>query len=224
MRLIPLFMAVLASLFLPGCGHTPMTITVFDALGIGQSSVDEIKINPKLQYMRVSTPARVVLMVLGYADPTLNGVLETWYSSEGEVLKLLNGRLVSSSGLDLDWRSVRYSGVPDWNTMIGKTEAQYQRVRDEMPGYKFGIQENLRLLKVNWPSNSRLHGIPANALVWFEESLVLTNIPHAQLGSSALPTARYAIGYKNSNQTVMYAEQCLATDQCISWQPWPGTL
>jgi len=39
-----------------------------------------------------------VLMVLGYSENSPKGTLETWYSSQGEVLKLLNGRVVSTNG------------------------------------------------------------------------------------------------------------------------------
>lgn len=223
-RLLCFGMALLLSVLSSGCGHTPVTQTVFDATGLGKSSVDAIKLNPKMRYLRVSTPERVVLMVLGYADPVPQGVLETWYSSEGEVLKLLNGRLVSSVGLDLDWRSVRYSNLPAWSQTIGKSEVRYSRVRDEMPGYRFGIEEALKLYEVDPPGNSRLQDMPANALRWFEERVVTVKATADLAGLASLPSARYAIGYKEFLPVVMYGEQCLAQGRCISWQPWPSSF
>jgi hypothetical protein len=89
-------------LALTGCIQTPITQTVVEAFGKGKSSnVDAIKLNPNLKYLRVTVRNRSVLMVLGYLENTPQGNIETWYSSEGEVLKLLNGRVVSTNGLEL---------------------------------------------------------------------------------------------------------------------------
>ena len=50
-------------------------------------SIDKITLNPNLSYLRVTVGGdRAVLMVLGYLEPTPSGPIETWYSSEGEVL------------------------------------------------------------------------------------------------------------------------------------------
>lgn len=199
---------------LTGCGHTPVSLTVFEALGVGKN-VDAIQLNPKLNYLRVSTPDQTVLMVLGYVEDAPEGPVQTWYSGAGEVLKLQNGRLLSSAGLNTDWRSVSYAGVPSWLAMLSKTNAQYVRVRDEMPHYRFGIREILRLYPVPAPAHSRLKDLSPSLLRWFEEAPV-----DAQ---NRLPSARYGIGSKNFLPVVIYGEQCFAVDRCIAWQSWPAS-
>lgn len=215
LRLFPIVAALMGCLGLIGCAHTPVSLTVFEALGIGKN-VDAIKLNPKLRYLRVSTPDRVALMVLGYSVDSPEGAVETWYSSGGEVLKLQNGRVVSSAGLYTDWRSVKYSGLPTWRQVIDKKIAEYSRTRDQMPAYKFGIQEQLVLGAVATPDNTRLLGVSASALHWFEET-----VKGSQHG---WPSARYAIGFKDFAPTVVYGEQCFANDRCISWQTWPASF
>ena len=209
----------LALLGLAGCGHTPMTRTVFEATGLGHN-VDAVKLNPDLRYLRVSTPDRVVLMVLGYTDAMPQGPLETWYSAEGEVLQLQNGRAVSTVGLQTDWRRVDYTGLPSWMETLSRGWAQYVRTRDEMPGYRFGIQEALQIYKVAAPANSRLQGIPAWTLQWYEEAPNTSQ----QGAQQALPSARYALVYHPSGPRVVYGEQCFALGRCISWQTWPATF
>jgi hypothetical protein len=199
---------------LTGCGHTPVSLTLFEVLGVGKNT-DAIKLNTNLNYLRVSTPDRTVLMVLGYVDDLPEGPVQTWYSSAGEVLRLQNGRLISSAGLTIDWRQVAYEGLPSWRDMLAQSNAQYVRVRDEMPNYRFGIRENLNLYSVPVPSNSRLKGLQPSLLRWYEEA------PRAS--GKVRPTARYGIDFKNSNPVVIYGEQCFADNRCISWQTWPAS-
>ena len=149
----------LLSLF--ACGHTPVTRTLFDAIpGLSQKA-DSINLNPSLRYLRVTVRGRVVLMVLGYVEPHPEGQVETWYSSEGEVIRLQNGRIVATAGLETDWRAVRNFSLPAWKDLVGRPAVVYRRERDEMPGYRFGIAESVSLYPVAVPSNARLVGLPA---------------------------------------------------------------
>ena len=216
-RLPGVVVLLLGAWGLAGCGHTPFTLTVSEAVG-ARNSVDGFVLNPSLRYLRVSTSKRTVLMVLGYTELLPQGTLQTWYSAKGEVLHLLNGRLFSSAGLQTDWRSVTFSGLPSWQVMLGQSRAQYKRMRDEMPDYKFGIVETLQLQAVPAPTNSRLKGVSPGALSWFEETVLGT--PHG------LPSARYALDRRGATPAVVYAEQCMTLlprpEGCISWQTWPA--
>ena len=108
------FWFTLLALSLAGCGHTPVTRTLFDTFGKAPG-VDAINLNPAYRYLRVSVGGRDALLVLGYSDPTPTGPIETWYSSAGEVLKLQNGRIFSTVGLRIDWRAVTYTESPSWS-------------------------------------------------------------------------------------------------------------
>ena len=213
LRSMYLVLSVLAVLFLGACGYTPVTRTVWDAIGTGQS-VDAIKLNPNLRYLRVTVRGRVVLMVLGYMDASLGGAVETWYSSDGELLRLQNGRVVATAGLETDWRAVRPIALPGWKDMLGRSSVTYQRERDEMPGFRFGISETISLYAVRTPTNPRLMGLPAQSLRWFEEAV--------QGQPGGLPSARYALRIEDSEPRVVYAEQCLSPTFCLAWQIWPA--
>jgi hypothetical protein len=154
MKLIGLLIGLLA---LTGCIQTPVTQTVVEAFGKGKSSnVDAIKLNPNLSYLRVTVRNRSVLMVLGYLENTPQGNLETWYSSEGEVLKLLNGRVVSTNGLELDWRNVRYEPLPNWADVqalnLKASSFEFKRHYDSMPAYQFGISETVQFMVSTHPA------------------------------------------------------------------------
>ncbi len=197
---------------LSACGHTPISRTVADAL-LGGPGVDQIKLNPALRYLRVSGNSDPVLMVLGYADHTPEGVIETWYSNSGEVLRLREGRILSSAGLPTDWSGVRYRAVPAWQALGPASAAKYIRQRDEMPGYRFGITETVVLRGIEAPSQVRLVGLPAAELRWYEETV---------LGQQR-PSARYGLGFWDGSPRVVYGEQCLSESLCLAWQQWPPT-
>jgi hypothetical protein len=205
--------ATLALLGLAACIHTPVTLTVAEAFSQGPS-VDALPLNPNLRYLRVSTQGRTALMVLGYVDPTDSGPIETWYSREGEVLRLQHGRLVGTAGLAVDWRAVRYTGLPAWPEMAGRAAAEFERQRDEMPGYRFNVADKVALRQVRAPSNAALAGLKAADLVWYEETVLATGRP--------LPSARYGLRDKDGVRTVVYGEQCLSAQFCMSWQTWPA--
>ena len=204
----------LSVLSLCACGHTPVTRTLFDAIpGLGRNT-DDIPLNPNLRYLRVTVRSRVVLMVLGYVEPHPEGEIDTWYSSEGEVIRLQNGRIVGTGGLETDWRAVRTFSLPAWKDMAGRQDVTYRRERDEMPGYRFGIAERVSLSPVRVPANARLVGFPVSGLRWYEESVIGQ--------SDGLPSARFALQASEGEPRVIYGEQCLSQNLCLAWQAWPA--
>ena len=209
------FCSLFCVFFLTACGHTPVSLTLFEAAGIGKS-VDGIKLNPNLRYLRVTVGTdRVVLMVLGYLEPTPQGPIETWYSSEGEVLKLQNGRVLSTAGMAVDWRATQYTGLLPWPDMVQRMISEFGRQTDQMPGYKFGKQETVSIAVVPAPTNANLVGMAPSNLRWYEETVRGTY--------HGLPSARYALRLSTSGPEVVYGQQCFSNDFCISWQPWPAT-
>ena len=202
-----------ALLSLAGCMHTPVTLTLFESVGLNKN-VDALQLNPQLRYLRVNVDGRVLLMVMGYSEPSAAGTLETWYSGEGEVLRLLNGRIFSTAGLDVDWQAVRNTALPSWGEMLGRPSAQFVRERDEMPGYRFSITETVSLDSVPAQTNSKLVGLSASDLIWFEETV--------RKGANGVPSARYGLRVVAGVPSVVYGEQCLSNNFCFSWQTWPA--
>jgi hypothetical protein len=210
---LKLLLAVLALTGLSACIHTPVTLTVAEAFSQGPG-VDALPLNPNLRYLRVSTQGRTALMVLGYVDQADAGPIDTWYSREGEVLRLQQGRLVGTAGLAVDWRAVRFTGLPDWAQMPGRQVAEFERQRDEMPGYRFNVADKVALRQVRAPSNAALAGLKASELLWYEETVVA---PGRQL-----PSARYGLRVRKGVTEVVYGEQCLSEQFCMAWQTWPA--
>jgi hypothetical protein len=191
--------------------------------------VDNARLNPDFRYLRVTIGGRVVLLALGNVDSHPQGPIEVWYSAEREVLRLQNGRLVGAVGLTTEWREVSLSELPSW-AVAACTEQAYRwiRTRDVMPGYRYGVKDALTLEVVPAPGRSALQGLDPQRLIWFEErvepgpvarlSAVFDNSASAD---AALPPARYAVEFQEGQETVVYAEQCLAPQLCFTWQRWP---
>lgn len=201
----------LVLLSLGGCAHTPVSLTLFELMGLNQQ-VDKLQLNPQLRYLRVRVDGRTTLMVMGYSETTPQGQLETWYSGEGEVLRLLNGRVASTVGLNTDWRAVRNTALPSWAALMAGQSVDFVRERDVMPGHRFGVSETVSLYRVAVPDRSNFVGVKSSDLQWFEEFV------RDAKGSFA---ARYALRDVAGVPTVVYGEQCLSDNLCFSWQPWP---
>jgi len=206
---------VLGLLNMHGCSHTPITLTFAEAAGISKRNdvVDTLQLNPQLRYLRVTIKDKPLLMVLGYEEAIPQGTLETWYSNQGEVLQLLNGRVWSTAGLAIDWKNVRYQALPNWASLVGNSSVAFLRTYDQMPRYAFDVTEQVQIYPVPTPINANLTGMPASHLKWFEEK--------AKGTSHALPSARYGLAFNNGQPVVVYGEQCFAADLCFSWQTWP---
>lgn len=205
---------LLVFLGLVSCGHTPVTLTLSEALGSGKQ-IDSIKLNPNFGYLRVTVNGRSLLMVLGYKDTDAQGPIHTWYSSEGEVIKLQNCRILSTTGLETDWRNVRNHNLPTWTNLLGSSSVKFTRHLDEMPGFRFGIVQSVHLYKIPTPKNAQLMGFSPSELIWFEEKVLDS--------AHGLPSARYGLRVKDGVAAVVYADQCLSKDFCFTWQIWPAT-
>ncbi|MDP2240422.1 MAG: YjbF family lipoprotein [Burkholderiales bacterium] len=188
--------------------------------------VDSASLNPNFRYLRVTIEGRVALLALGNEDSHPQGPIEVWYSAQREVLRLQNGRLVGAVGLTTEWRNVVLPELPSWSAVAQAREpVPWVRVRDIMPGYRFGVRDTLLLRMVQPPQSSALKGPDPQSLSWFEERLqsdVPSRFPATLFpGLSAdrpLPPARYAVALQEGRETVVYGEQCLAPDLCFSWQ------
>lgn len=203
---------------LAGCAIEPASQAVVDAYrlmrseGVAQQSA--VELNPNFRYLRVQIGTREVFMVLGYVDQLPEGPVQVWYSAEADVLRLRDGRVVGATMKSgTDWLSVTFAHLPSWEA-VG-SQAVFARARDESPGYRYGIKEKLLIRRIAPPDDSQLKLVPASSLAWFEETV--------QGGVDGLP-ARYAVGLDGAgSHQVIYAEQCLSSEYCFSWQSWPSS-
>jgi hypothetical protein len=209
------FAALACAGLLAGCADsTNAFLQTFRQAWTGGPSADDVALDPRYRYLRVTLDGRVVLLALGFIDAHPRGPVEVWYSAEREALRLQNGRLAGISGLPVEWRDVRLPDLPPWPSLAAAGKPfPWVRVRDVMPGYRYGVRDALTLSVVPAPAASALRGIDPQRLVWFEERAE----PDAA-GVEPLPPARYAL----EGETVVYGEQCIAPDKCFHWQRWPA--
>jgi len=201
---------------LAGCAVEPASQAVVDAYRLmrseGVAQQPAVELNPNFRYLRVQIGTREVFMVLGYVDQLPDGPVQVWYSADADVLRLRDGRVVGATMKSgTDWLSVTFAHLPSWEA-VG-SQAVFDRARDESPGYRYGIKEKLLIRRITPPDDSQLKLVPASSLTWFEETV--------QGGADGLP-ARYAVSLNGAGaHQVVYAEQCLSSEYCFSWQSWP---
>ena len=204
-------------LILAGCQSTSSgVLDTLRAAFLGIAEPSDKNLNPRFSYLRVTTETRVAFLALGYVDPHPQGPVEVWYSADFEVLRLQNGRMIGASGTLVEWRQVQLPELPSWPELLAPNKAlTWVRIRDVMPGYHFSQQDRLQLSPVTPPAKSRLQRIAPESLRWFEE----TAIPETPKGQD-LPPARYALEVAEGSARVVYGEQCLSADFCLTWQRW----
>lgn len=170
------------------------------------------RFNPDFDYLRVVVDGRVVFLAMGNEDKDAHGSMEVWYSAAREVVRFRDGRLVGAVGLDTEWRNVTIPNIPAWSVLARANKPyRWVRTRDVMPGYRYGVKDELVLNTIPAPEKSELLDVDPGKLVWFEEDDV----------SKVLPPARYGVDLSGGREIVVYGEQCVAPDLCFSWQRWP---
>jgi hypothetical protein len=198
--------------FLSGCANNNALFLKAAKTAIGKLKPSEtVVLDPAYHYMRVTVGKQHVYLVLASRDPTPQGLLDTWYSGEGEVIKLMAGRIVSTYGLPTDWRAVRTATIPSWKSVL-KSSRVYSRQRDVMPGYHYGLEDRITMQAIMPPKRTSLINKRTNQLVWFEEKTA------TQYKGEKIPTAIYAIDFSNHKERVVYSVQCLNSKLCLAFE------
>lgn len=180
----------------------------------GASAEDQFSFNPSYRYLRTSVNERTLYLVLGYIDQRTEGPVEVWYSASGEVVRLLNGHLVGTTGLSTDWREVRLSNFPAWHSRAEAAAQSYVRERDMMPGYRFGVRDEIERTRIKPPTDSALAGVSAESLQWYQERSV------SRPANASVPAARFGVSFASGVPKVVYSEQCISRDLCMSFEQW----
>ena len=220
---------VAAVCVLTGCSPVMnATVQTLREAVIGPRDAAEAQLNPAFRYLRVTVDGRVTFLALGSVDQHPHGPVEVWVSGQREVLRLQNGRLAGASGVTTEWRAVTLPELPSWTAIARAAQPlQWVRVRDVMPGYRFGVRDELVLSAISPPQKSALQRVDAQSLSWFEERFRSgrvagrwTRLVGSTPADAALPPARYAVDLRNGDGVVVYGEQCLAPELCFTWQRW----
>lgn len=221
------WLLLVVSLLLGGCSSVSSPLKdVFSAIvsdqwGPGKGTSAYSQPNPLYRYLRVEVQGRApALLVLGYTDAHPQGDIEVWYSAKHEVIKIQNGRIVGTAGLETDWRAVQFPELPPVWSAISPQGVVFQRLRDEMPGHRFAIHDRIELKPwlgglppIHLPSS--LSGEIAGTYRWFSETSL------ANSDDQPLPVSWFAWGMHRGTPTVVYSEQCLSATFCLKLQRWP---
>jgi hypothetical protein len=120
-----------------------------------------------------------------------------------------------------DWQSVTFTPAPPAWAAVPAQGATFVRQHDAMPGYRFGITEQVQLKP--WQGlppvelTDTLPKAKAMQYKWFRESATVVS----GQGGAALPDAWFAWGMHRGEPSIVYSQQCLAPDFCLKLQPWP---
>ena len=221
-------MAILLVCSLSACSSTRLNDvrSVISAAFTG-GSVDGSRLKPDHTYLQIDSNGQRSFVVLASVDDHPDGPVEVYFGGQRQVLRLQNGRVVGAVGYTSEWRNVSLKNVPSWTAVKNAPQPlTLQRVRDVMPGYRYGIHDQVTLRSIATPQKGTLLRVAPAGLSWFQEdNQAMSNVPSNGLMTPArveapLPPARYAVAFASSTATVIYAEQCLAPDLCFSWQRW----
>lgn len=170
-------------------------------------------LDPRVEYMRVEINGRKTLLGLQErrSSPGPHGpvVDEYWYSSQREMLHLRNGRIHVVLGTSTQWVS-NHSQPPAWSQVQAALQAlRWQRLRDEQPGARTGLNETVITTRVPAPPHLAA-AASTPALDWYSDQV-----------SARTPDGRpwsHTQWFGLLNGAVVDSEQCIAPDLCLRLQ------
>lgn len=196
-------------LVLAGCqGFNPVTDTAgyFFQSNLSQNNAN---FKPGFEYLALEWKGRKTALVLGYRNVQGSQVIEHWYSGQGELLTLRNGRIVQANGMTQEVRKTA-TNLPVWSELLAhRLPVVWTQTKDTMPGYRYGLQEFVISQQVT-PKQSEIKLLNAPAH-W-----VLEEVKSKQInGQTWIYEQKFAL----QNERVIYSEQCVAYDMCFKLKP-----
>jgi len=198
---------VCVSLALAACqGFNPVVDTFANLMPKGAA---DSAYQPGLEYLQVSLDGRSSAMALGYRQTKGLDVHEHWYSGQREMLHLVNGRVVEVQGMTHELRK-QSDKVPNWHDLAeSKRPLVWSRSKDLMPGYRYGQVEYIISQWIEPTAQEvALVNQPAQ---WFIEQVKSKTAD----GREWLYKEIYAV----VNNQVIYSEQCVAPELCVTLRP-----
>ncbi|MDH6525135.1 YjbF family lipoprotein [Polynucleobacter sphagniphilus] len=235
LRLWRIFLTLPLLLILCACIGGKQTL-IWDTFKTGilgtNGLIDEAVLNPNYRYLRAEMNGQSALLVLGYETLKGDFLTETWYSNNKEVIQFENGRLIGTSGLDVNWTDVSLVDAPaitspdlfpDPSNSSVKSKRNpklfFFRTRSVMPQFLANIHEAVSMQGLNeipedapkilQDPNFRLN------LKWVQETVVL------QPNNPSVYALRAIYAYDKKTHAIIFGRQCLTQTSCLSWLRWP---
>ncbi len=194
-------------LVLAGCqGFNPVIDT---ASHFWASKARKDSISVGFEYLEVEWQGRKAAMALGYRETKGTQVSEHWYSGQGEMIKLVNGRVVQVLGMTKEVRHV--SGTPPvWADLLAhRSPVAWSQTKEVMPLYRYGLQEFF-LSQQSTPTASE-KVIASEATAWVVEDVK----SKTEKGTTWIYQQKFAL----VGDKVIYSEQCVAPEMCFKLRP-----
>ena len=242
-RLFLLLVAGLISVLINGCSS--QSDAVWKTLRLGfKDTVAQIETSPlknNLTYLRANINGLDVLLVRGYVDSDARGLVDVWYSSDGSVMRIQEGRYLGSIGFDQNWQEVTRKDAPNLELLVKdeiallvknstapiKTIKKYFSTQSYvgMPNYLVMRDERVSAVVLADKSPPLPDSIPSSfkkylqnkELIWVAE----TPQPNDLFKKKGASFAWYGFVKNKSGFEQVVGQQCLSKDFCITWTPWP---
>lgn len=201
-------------ILLIGCQsvHTPWSQPFQKASKTQHDAVP--KLNANFNYKRLTLNGKVFWLAQGAVDHWAVANTQVYYSADRNVFKWANGRLHSVNNGQTQWREHQVATI-NWQDFPKLQKASFTRQIDQTDG-KHGVLQKRHIQVVPAPAVHAYVGNTAD-LIWLHEySDTATN---AKSSSKANDDIWYAISRNNPKQPI-YAQQCIAKNQCLTWQDW----
>ena len=170
-------------------------------------------VQPGMEYLWVSVDGRASVMALGERTVQSSGnsrqVHERWYTGQGEMLLVVDGRIQQAIGFTHEWRG-QTSTPPTWASVLQSSrEVSWRRSLDVMPGYRYNLIDNITSYKTT-PPKRLPEGVSPQAQ-WVTELV-------ASKGDDGLAWW-YLQKFAVLDDRVVYSEQCIAKALCLALRP-----
>ena len=215
--------SVLVAVLLAGCEVVPsaswqIVTRTFDSAPSATQS--QARPDVRFEYLQLDRGASSLRLVLGYrsllaltAPGRVAPIQEHWYSGDRELLVLRDGRLEQALGMAIEWRSSQAPAQPDWDALLASPRPlQWQRRRDEMPGYRYGLVDEIESRRVD-PTSAAIPDVSGlgEGLVWVQEDV------RSPLADGRIWQHRqwFALAREGERWRVRWSRQCLAPDWCL---------
>lgn len=171
-----------------------------------------ISLKPGFEYILIEIEGRKTVMALGgreiLSDTGRASLHERWYSGQGEMIHMVDGRIHTAVGLTVEWRQQR-SNPPAWDLLAkSASSVAWFRELDVMPGYRYGQSDRIETKLSTAPKGPPV--LPLDA-IWIMDQV---RSPQA-LGGDWTYTQIFAI----HQGRVVYSEQCLSPTVCFKFKP-----
>jgi hypothetical protein len=238
-RIYFVVLACLISVFLHGCSSQSDAAWKTMQMGFRDEAaqIEKSPLKNNLTYLRVNIHGLDVLLVKGYVDSDSRGRVDVWYSSDGSVMRIQQGRYLGSIGFDQNWQEVSRNDAPSLDLLLTaemtlsgknpnvplKTVKKYFSTQSyvAMPSYLVMRDERISAVISSTPPDS----IPSSFkkylqnkdLIWVSE----TPQPNDIFKKKGTSFAWYGFVKNNRGFEQVIGQQCLSKEFCITWTPWP---